>query len=127
MQLQKGNFLLPKKTTYAQRTDASTTANSFALTFPFARIYFFSGMKRKSKNILQQLLEKRKENILLLSKWSDEELDELLERYREAKEIAYEENRFESYKILEEKISQLHAAKDLKFGYTDEASEWIHW
>jgi hypothetical protein len=84
-------------------------------------------MKRKSKNILQQLLEKREENILLLSKWSDEEIDELLERYREAKEIAYEENRFESYKILEEKISQLHAAKDLKFGYTDEASEWIHW
>lgn len=51
----------------------------------------------------------------------------MIKRYREAKEIAEKENRFESYKLLEEKLSQLYAAKDLKFSYADEASDWIHW
>ena len=84
-------------------------------------------MKKPPKNILQQLLKKREENILLLSKWTDEDMEAMLKRYREAKETAYKENRFEAYKILEEKLSQLYEAKDLKYSYTDEAGEWIHW
>ncbi len=84
-------------------------------------------MKKLLKNILQQLIKKRQENILLLSKWTDEEIEEMIKRYSEAKETAYEENRFESYKILAEKLSQLYEAKNLKFSYIDEASDWIHW
>ena len=84
-------------------------------------------MKKQPKDILQKLIKKREENILLLFKWSDEDIEEMIKRYSEAKEDAYEENRFESYKILEEKIFQLNEAKDLKFSYTDEASDWIHW
>ncbi|TAL57406.1 MAG: hypothetical protein EPN85_14205 [Bacteroidetes bacterium] len=63
----------------------------------------------------------------MLSRWTDEDIEEMIKRYREAKEIAEKENRFESYKLLEEKLSQLYAAKDLKFSYADEASDWIHW
>lgn len=51
----------------------------------------------------------------------------MTKRYREAQETAYEEDNFKLYKILDEKLSQLYAAKNLKFSYTDEASEWIHW
>ena len=83
--------------------------------------------KKTAKDILQELIMKREENILLLSKWSDEDLDELSKNYRSTQEIAYEENRFESYKILTEKLSQLSAAQDIKFSYTEEASDWIHW
>ncbi len=83
--------------------------------------------KKPAKDILQELIMKREENILLLSKWSDEDLDELSKNYRSTQEIAYEENRFESYKILTEKLSQLSAAQDIKFSYTEEASDWIHW
>ena len=84
-------------------------------------------MKKKTKNILEELLKKREANILLLSKWTDEDIKEIAKKYREAKEAAEEENNFESYKILEEKLSQLYAAQDLKFSYTEEASDWIHW
>jgi hypothetical protein len=76
-------------------------------------------------NVLEELIKKREENILLLSKWSDKDLDQTYKNYREAKEMAYEENRFESYKILEEKISQIIAAKDFKYGLTEEAGEWL--
>ena len=79
--------------------------------------------KKPAKDILQELIMKREENILLLSKWSDEDLDELSKNYRSTQEIAYEENRFESYKILTEKLSQLSAAQDIKFSYTEEASD----
>ena len=84
-------------------------------------------MKKPPKNILQQLQKKREGNILLLSKWTDEDIQEMIKRYREAKEAAYKENRFEAYKILEQKLSQLYGAQDLKYSYTDEAGEWIHW
>jgi predicted esterase YcpF (UPF0227 family) len=86
-------------------------------------------MKKKiaATEILQELIKKREENILLLSKWTDEDLKEMAKRYREAQETAYQENRFEGYKILEEKLSQIYAAQDLKFSYTEEASDWIHW
>ena len=77
--------------------------------------------------MLQELINTREENILLLSKWSDEDINKMIKRYSEARESAYEENRFESYKILEEKLSQLYAAKELKFSNSDEASDWIHW
>ena len=42
-------------------------------------------MKKQPKNILQRLLKKREENIQLLSKWSDEEIEEMIKRYRDAK------------------------------------------
>ena len=83
--------------------------------------------ENKKIMVLQQLLKKREENILLLSKWTDADIEDLIKKYMEARETAYEENRFESYKILGEKLSQLRAANDLKFSYTEEASEWIHW
>lgn len=83
--------------------------------------------KTPIKDILQELTKKREANILLLSKWSDEDLTGIAKSYREAQEIAYEENRFEAYKILEEKLSQVYRAEDLKFSFTDGASDWIHW
>lgn len=57
-------------------------------------------MKRKPKNILQELIKKREENILLLSKWPDEDIKEMVKRYREARETAYEQDNFKLYKIL---------------------------
>lgn len=86
-------------------------------------------MKKKKlpKDILQELIRKREENIILLSKWSDANLNELSKNYSNAQETAYEENRFESYKILSEKLSQISAAKNIKFSYSEEASDWIHW
>jgi hypothetical protein len=80
---------------------------------------------KKPVNVLEELIKNREENILLLSKWTDKDLDEMTKRYREAKDIAFEENRFESYKILEEKLSLIRAAKDFKFGLTEEAGEWL--
>lgn len=84
-------------------------------------------MDKNVKNILEELLKKRESNILMLSQWSDEDIEEMINRYRQAKGIAFEENKFESYKILEEKLSQVYDAKNLKFSYSDEASEWVHW
>jgi predicted CopG family antitoxin len=83
--------------------------------------------KKTAKSILEQLISKREENIIMASKRSDAEIDEMIKRYREAQEYAYELNNFESYKVQEEKLFQLYRAKDLKFSYTDEAGEWIHW
>ena len=79
------------------------------------------------KDILQELIKRRVANVLLLSKCSDEDLKDLAKRYREALEIAEENNNFVYYKIRDEKLSQIYEAVQLKFSLTDEASEWIHW
>lgn len=84
-------------------------------------------MKREKRNTLVKLIEKREQNILQLSKWSDDDINEMISRYVQAREIAEEENQFEFYKILQEKLSQLHDAKSLKYSLSDEASDWIHW
>jgi hypothetical protein len=65
----------------------------------------FKPMKKKRTNILEELRRKREENILVLSKWSDEDIEKMIKRYRDALETAEEENNFVSYKILDEKIS----------------------
>jgi len=83
--------------------------------------------KKISKNILEALNQQRDENIVMLSKWKDKDLKELASKYFEAQKDAYDENKFESYKILEEKLFQIYAAQNLKYSYTDEASDWIHW
>lgn len=51
-------------------------------------------MKKKTKNILAELIKKREENILLLSKWTDEDIEELIKIFYDAKETAYEEDNF---------------------------------
>ena len=84
-------------------------------------------MKKATIPLLEQLRNKRAENVILVSKWTDEEIKEMIRKIHEAQDKAYEENRFEDYKFHEEKLSQLHEAKDLKFSFTDEASDWIHW
>lgn len=84
-------------------------------------------MKKTTISLLEQLKSKRQENVLLISKWTDEEIKEMISKIREAQNNAYEENRFEAYKFLGEKLSQLYEAKDLKFSFTDDASDWIHW
>lgn len=84
-------------------------------------------MKKKKIDILQELISKKEENIKLLITWTNEDIKVMMHRYLEAKQMAYEDNRIESFKILEEKISQLREAKELKFSLSDEASEWIHW
>lgn len=86
-------------------------------------------MRKKTppKDILQEIIKKSEENILLLSKWSDKDLKERAKNLCIAREEAYEDNNFVSYKILGEKLLQVSKAQDLKFSLTDEASEWIHW
>lgn len=84
-------------------------------------------MRNKNVDILQTLISTREENIKLLLTWSDDDIKDMTSRYRSAKELAYEENRMEAIKILEEKISQLKEAAELKYSLSDEASDWIHW
>jgi predicted CopG family antitoxin len=83
--------------------------------------------KKQTKSVLEELISNREENILMASKRSDAEIDEMITRYMEASKCACELNNFESYKVHEEKLSQLFEAKHLKFSYSDEASDWIHW
>jgi hypothetical protein len=79
------------------------------------------------KEFLEHFIKHRDENILLLSKRTDEDLKELSDFFYKAKEDAYYKNDFEAYKLDEEKLSQVSAAQDLKFSFTEEASDWIHW
>jgi hypothetical protein len=83
--------------------------------------------EKTSKKHFAGINQQKRRNILMASKRSDEKIAELIKIYSEARESACELNNFESYKIHDEKLFQLYRAKDLKFSYTDEASEWIHW
>jgi hypothetical protein len=83
--------------------------------------------QKTPKEFLDHSIKNREENILLLSKRSDEDLKDLLDFFYKAQEYAYNNNDFEAYKLNEEKFSQVSAAQDLKFSYTEEASDWIHW
>jgi hypothetical protein len=71
-------------------------------------------MKKQNINILENLIAKRDENLKLHLSWSIEDIERGLYLYNQAFETACEENRMETSKILEEKISQLRKAKKIK-------------
>jgi len=82
---------------------------------------------KKKKFTLKDLITKRKENIIMLSTWSDEDLDRIERGYRAAYLKAYENKETESAAFLREKVDQISAAMDWKMGQTEEACDWIHW
>ncbi len=68
----------------------------------------------KNKDILQQLISKKPENIRNLQSWSFQEFDEMAQTYVTALEIADESNDLEAKVILEEKLLQLAEARQIK-------------
>ncbi len=63
-----------------------------------------------TKSVLEQLQSKRNENILKASSWARADIEEMLQTYNQAKEIALEMSDTESLSILNEKISQMSEA-----------------
>ncbi len=63
---------------------------------------------------LEQLVQKREENILKTIEWSLDDMTEMLETYSVARQVAESENNKESLAIIEEKIAQLAQAKNEK-------------
>ncbi|MEO8149890.1 MAG: hypothetical protein ABI723_19785 [Bacteroidia bacterium] len=59
----------------------------------------------KQKSLLQELVKKREENISLLFKWSDEDIEEMISRYREAKETPMKKIVSKGIKFLKKKYS----------------------
>ena len=86
-------------------------------------------MKRiKSKaKILSNIIAKREQNIQQLLTFSDAELEELKMKLLSARDTAIENSGFASVEILEEKISQVREAQEIKYSLSDDASDWIHW
>jgi hypothetical protein len=84
-------------------------------------------MKNNNIDNLAKLIEKREENISFLSKWSDADLNDLTKRLTIARDIATENDNFKSYKFLCEKLSKVYKAEDLKYSFSDDANDWIHW
>jgi len=76
---------------------------------------------------LPELIRKREENILLVSTWTHKEIEEMIKRYREAKEIALEQDKFEATEILDEKISQFIKAQRHKLRFTYFTDDRINW
>lgn len=63
---------------------------------------------------MENLIQKKEENIQKLLKWSLGDFEEMLETYSKAKEVAIEKNDSTTKDILDEKISQLNEALVLK-------------
>jgi hypothetical protein len=69
---------------------------------------------KNSIEILKELKDKKLFNLNSLKNWKSEELDEMLASYLEAKKIAEEGDDSLTRMVLEEKISQVIQAKNLK-------------
>lgn len=64
--------------------------------------------------VLAQLKFDKDVNVAAASKWSDEDIKEMMETYLKTKTMAKETSNNSLYMIAEEKISQLKAAADFK-------------
>lgn len=68
----------------------------------------------KKLDVLTQLKNMRTKNLSTMSEWSNEDFQEMLATYQQAREIALESSEIDSVAILDEKLSQLSEAMSLK-------------
>ena len=77
---------------------------------------------KKKPDVLLQLKAERSNNILKLIDWSMADFDEMQDTYLKAKEVALDSDDREAAVILDEKLSQLAEARQVKSKSASDAS-----